>query len=87
MRSGAIPGPPPDRERLLSLKDFRRVATRYDKLAIFLSGVALAKAIAFWLWTSLCPNHRRLLEPIGNALPAEAEAQYYAAINAMDVAA
>ena len=32
------------------LKDFRRVATRYDKLATnFLSGVALATAIAFWL--------------------------------------
>ena len=32
------------------LKDFRRVATRYDKLAAnFLSGVALATAIAFWL--------------------------------------
>lgn len=32
------------------LKDFRRVATRYDKLgANFLSGVALATAVAFWL--------------------------------------
>jgi len=32
------------------LKDFRRVATRYDKLAAnFLSGVALATAVAFWL--------------------------------------
>jgi transposase len=32
------------------LKDFRRVATRYNKLAAnFLSGVALATAIAFWL--------------------------------------
>ncbi len=32
------------------LKDFRRVATRYDKLANnFLSGVALAAATAFWL--------------------------------------
>ncbi len=32
------------------LKDFRRVATRYDKLAAnFLSGVALATAAAFWL--------------------------------------
>jgi transposase len=31
------------------LKDFRRVATRYDKLARnFLSAVALAAAIAFW---------------------------------------
>ena len=32
------------------LKDFRRVATRYDKLAAnFLSTVALAVLIAFWL--------------------------------------
>lgn len=32
------------------LKDFRRVATRYDKLAAnFLSAVALVTAIAFWL--------------------------------------
>ncbi len=32
------------------LKDFRRVATRYDKLAInFLSTVALATLVAFWL--------------------------------------
>lgn len=31
------------------LKDFRRVATRYDKLAAnFLSAAALATAIAFW---------------------------------------
>ena len=32
------------------IKDFRRVAARYDKLAAhFLSGVALAIALAFWL--------------------------------------
>ena len=32
------------------LKDFRRVATRYDKLADnFLSAVALAALLAFWL--------------------------------------
>lgn len=32
------------------LKDFRRVATRYDKLAAnFLSAVALATVIAFWV--------------------------------------
>jgi transposase len=32
------------------LKDFRRVHTRYDKLAAnFLLGVALATAMAFWL--------------------------------------
>jgi len=32
------------------IKDFRRVATRYDKLAInFLSAVALATIVAFWI--------------------------------------
>lgn len=32
------------------LKDFRRVATRYDKLARnFLSAVALAALVAFWI--------------------------------------
>jgi len=32
------------------LKDFRRVATRYDKLARnFLSAVALAVVLAFWI--------------------------------------
>lgn len=32
------------------LKDFRRIATRYDKLARnYLSAVPLAEAIAFWL--------------------------------------
>ena len=32
------------------LKDFRRVATRYDKLAAnFLSAVAIAAIIAFWV--------------------------------------
>lgn len=32
------------------IKDFRRIATRYDKLAAnFLSAAALATAVAFWL--------------------------------------
>lgn len=32
------------------LKDFRRVATRYDKLAAnFLSAVAIATLVAYWL--------------------------------------
>lgn len=32
------------------LKDFRRIATRYDKLAAnLLSGIAIATALAFWL--------------------------------------
>ena len=39
------------------LKDFRRVATRYDKLAAnFLSAVALAALLAFWLRRSLDPR-------------------------------
>jgi hypothetical protein len=38
------------------LKDFRRVHTRYNKLAAnVLSGVALATAMAFWRHTSLGP--------------------------------
>ena len=44
-----------DRERwrieatFCRLKDFRRIATRYDKLAInFASAVALAAVVAFW---------------------------------------
>jgi len=32
-------------------------------------------------------NHRRLLEPIGNITPAEAEAQYYAALEQPALAA
>ena len=32
-------------------------------------------------------NHRRLLEPIGNIPPAEAEHQYYAAADNIDMAA
>ncbi|MBB4631942.1 integrase core domain-containing protein, partial [Sphingosinicella soli] len=32
-------------------------------------------------------NHRRLLEPIGNIPPAEAENQYYAAADNIDMAA
>ncbi|HEY0120899.1 MAG TPA: IS3 family transposase [Rhizobium sp.] len=32
-------------------------------------------------------NHRRILEPIGNVPPAEAEAQYYAQLEAMPIAA
>ena len=32
-------------------------------------------------------NHRRLLEPIGNIPPAEAEVNYYAALEAMPIAA
>lgn len=39
------------------LKDFRRIATPYDKLARnFLSAVSLAAAVAFWLRTSLDPS-------------------------------
>ncbi len=39
------------------MNDFRRVATRYDKLAAnFLSGFAIATALAFWLLLSLSPR-------------------------------
>jgi transposase InsO family protein len=32
-------------------------------------------------------NHRRILEPIGNVAPAEAEARYYAQLEAIPIAA
>jgi hypothetical protein len=36
------------------LKDWRRVATRYDRCAkTFLSAVALAATVIFWLWRSM----------------------------------
>ncbi|MCC4254785.1 hypothetical protein LL251_20435 [Sphingobium naphthae] len=39
--------------------------------------------------TAITPmfNHRRLLEPIGNIPPAEAEDQYYATASNLDMAA
>jgi len=44
------------------LKDFRRIHTRYDKLAAnFLSAVAPDTTLAFWLRLSLSPN---ALDPI-----------------------
>ena len=37
-------------ERMFCRKDFRRIATRYDKLARnFLAGVLIAAAITWWL--------------------------------------
>ena len=37
------------------LKDFRRVATRYDKFArIYRSAVMIAATVAFWLWLRCC---------------------------------
>lgn len=49
VRSGTILGSAPDRDCLAASQDFRRVATRYDKLAAnFLSGMALATATTFW---------------------------------------
>jgi transposase len=39
------------------LKDFRRIATRYDKLSRnFLSTVALATLLAYWMGLSLGPS-------------------------------
>ncbi len=33
------------------VKDFRRIATRYDKLAVnFLAAVSLAATVCYWLW-------------------------------------
>ncbi len=54
VRSGTIERRYRDRWRIEAafcrLKDFRRVATRYDKLAVnFLSAVVLAAIIAFWV--------------------------------------
>jgi transposase InsO family protein len=37
-------------------------------------------------WVDWC-NHRRLLEPIGNISPAEAEAQYYQQLSALPMGA
>ena len=46
------------------LKDFRRIATRYDKLARnYLSAVALAAAVAFWLGRSL--DHKQVVFSVG----------------------
>ena len=48
--SGLVKGRHPIENAFCRLKDFRRIATRYDKLAAnFLSGVALATALACWL--------------------------------------
>jgi hypothetical protein len=39
-----------DKEAYKSRNDFRRIATRYDKLARnFFSGVSLAAALAYWI--------------------------------------
>jgi len=40
-------------------KDFRRIATHYDKLAAnFRSGGVLTTTVAFWLWISLASRLR-----------------------------
>ncbi len=42
-------------------KYFRRVATRYDKLALsYLSAVPLAAVVAFWTWMILDLNKRNI---------------------------
>ncbi len=38
-------------------------------------------------WVDWFNHHRRLLEPIGNIPPAEAEERYYAMIEQADIAA
>ena len=48
------------------LKDFRRIHTRYDKLAAnFLSAAALATAVAFWLVSESEP--KRITQPARHA--------------------
>ena len=33
------------------LKDFRRIATRYDRLAVnYLAAVCIAAVVSYWLW-------------------------------------
>ena len=40
-----------DREFRDCLKEFRRVATRYDRLAInFMAAVCIAATVSYWLW-------------------------------------
>lgn len=44
------------------LNDFRRVATRYDRLAVnFLAAVHIAATVAYWLWvrTLVCLGPRQ----------------------------
>ena len=37
-------------DRVCRLKDFRRVATRYDRYAVdFLAAVCIAAAVSYWL--------------------------------------
>jgi transposase len=40
----------PDRDHVGRLKDWRRIATRYDRCPkVFLSAIALAATVMFWL--------------------------------------
>ncbi len=51
------------------LKNFRRIATRYNKLArTFLSAVDRAAAVAFWLRTSINPSGIACQHRDGNAM-------------------
>ncbi len=50
LQPSALPPPQRGRAHVCRLKDYRRIATRYDKLATtFASSVYLAAAISFWL--------------------------------------
>jgi hypothetical protein len=43
------------------LKDWRRIATRYDRSpTVFLSAIALAATVIFWLWV-LSLEHTRII--------------------------
>ena len=50
LQPSAIPRPKRHRAHVLQAEDYRRIATRYDKLATnFLSAVYLAAAVSYWL--------------------------------------
>ena len=57
-------------ERTFSrLKDFRRIATRYDKLASsFLAAVAIASIVSYWLWSRA--EGADAAFPLGSPIPA-----------------
>ncbi len=50
LRQAPLQAPQPHRDHVRQLKDWRRIATRYDRCAkTFLSAVALAATVMFWL--------------------------------------
>ncbi len=52
-----------------SLKDWRRIATRYDRcLKDFAIAIALAATVLFWLWKLMSPNPNKPSIPKSNPL-------------------